>query len=212
MQTLRRNSRIVVVVITIIIIITISRLSTPRGRREASSTTCGCVRTCQRARRSWCRSTFWLWLDRYRADHHTDARPGSIPGTVLPPGVTRGNGADVVPGKSRTKTFLGTSARLLPGYFLARFVLVTEIPAQLPPSEQPGGMVPSAVPDTYSRIRKHLGTSAGLQPGDLHPSTAQRNSLPVNYLGEWCLVWCRVHAGSERSTSAQEPGCCQVTS
>jgi len=59
---------------------------------------------------------------------HSTARPGSIPGTGPPPEITWGDGAGVVPDKSRTRTHLGTSAGLLPGDRLARFVLGTEIP------------------------------------------------------------------------------------
>ena len=79
--------------------------------------------------------------------------------------------------------------------------------------------MPGAVPGTR-RIRKHLGTNAGLLPGDLLatfvlgaeiPGTTRRYSLPVKYQGAWCLVRCRVHAGSE-STWAQAPGSCRVSS
>ena len=100
----------------------------------------------------------------------------------------------MVPGKSWIRTHLGTSAGLLPGNLLARFVLGTEISGttrynSLPVNYQGHG---AGVVPGKSRNRKHLGTSAGLLPGNLLarfvlgtkiPGTTRYNSLPVNYQG-----------------------------
>ena len=131
---------------------------------------------------------------------HTTARPGYIPGTGPPPGGSWGNGAGVVPGISWIRKHLGTRAGLLPGDLLARFVLGNQNPghdpAQLPPGELPGDMEPGAVPGT-PRIRKHLGTSAGLLPGDLlarfvlgTKTRARPGAIPSQWTtrrhGAWC--------------------------
>ena len=94
----------------------------------------------------------------------------------------------MVPGKSRNRKHLGTSAGLLPGDFLARFVLGTENPGttrynSLPVNYQGHG---AGVVPGKSRNSKHLGTSAGLLPGNLLarfvlgteiPGTTRYNSL-----------------------------------